>query len=394
MERNLGDGSKKRSTTWKQLIRQQGPGFLAWLESSEFRLTAFRELANNLKEYLLNFVLNQSPVYQEQNKQINKESCELFVSNLPLVLSRCDDDIYDNSLVADAYAYIHLLERYRRFWSVLIELTNALALPLSDQGINVLDIGTGPAPALYAVSDFYQALHLYAEDVDCPELAIPQPELGSVESSYSMRHLFHILSEIGERKNGPFGTSFGTFEDLDLEKERRNRKDSRISQIINEDDTSEEHAKWWVDGNEPWWNIIYRYNLCIFSNFLTQPDSITKFQNELKSVFREIRPGGVIAVVGGKGKQYPRIYEMMDELAAEMHVNRIDSIPENVPCTYGNAYTKTIKKLYKDIWQILERKCDDIDALRANLPSDIWDDNTPVDGPSSFGLRVFRKGKF
>jgi hypothetical protein len=212
---------------------------------------------------------------------------------LPLVLSRCDDPtIYDRPFVADAYAYVHLLDRYCRFWQALAELVNARVLPMRQKGVDVLDVGTGLAPALYAVWDFYSALMGYAGSIHCSELETRSPHLQAIESSIGLVHVMHILSELAERP-GPFRPTFRDFSGLNLGQTRKDWRMQRIAQIEQEDEMGWDYARSWVHENEPRWNDELRFNLCIFSNFLTSPDRVTQLEVEIKSVFRELRPAAL-----------------------------------------------------------------------------------------------------
>jgi hypothetical protein len=67
-------------------------------------------------------------------------------------------------MAVEAYAYLHLLERYRRFWTVLMRLMEVGRLPLARTEVRLLDVGAGPAPVTYATIDFYQALHAYGTE--------------------------------------------------------------------------------------------------------------------------------------------------------------------------------------------------------------------------------------
>ena len=79
----------------------------------------------------------------------------------------------------------------------------------------MLDIGTGPAPALYAIDDFYAAFSEFDRDADVPELQVPQPELSCIERSQPMVWFFHAFSEFAGRR-GPFGPAFSDFAGFDL----------------------------------------------------------------------------------------------------------------------------------------------------------------------------------
>jgi hypothetical protein len=369
-----------RRRSWKQLLGQHGPGFIKWARENQIRSGAFNRLAADLERYLLDTIL------------VSPEACRAFACQLPAVLERCDEDIYDYPLVAPAYAYMHLLERYRRFWQVLVELTTACALPMGDGGISVLDVGTGPAPALYAVADFYDAVVRYSEAADIASLTTPPPRLETVEKSKCMVAFMHAFSELAERR-GPFHATFLDFRGLDLPGEQEERLERETSQAADELDTSVEFARWWLHENERWWWNMFRYNLCIFSNFLTQASMVDQLRDEVTAVFRSIRPGGVVLVVGGTGDPYPELYKMVADIAHQSRARRVERIPASLPCEYGDDAAQRIKQLYGRVWRRLEDCCGDLTQIRESVPQDLWNPCRPLEGPREFGLRVFRKGR-
>ncbi len=85
-------------------------------------------MASDLQSFLLEFL--------DEPKVANG-----FMKAIPDVLGKCNDDIYELRLRPEAYAYIHLLERYRRTWRVLVELSRTGDLPLARYGVRTLDVG-------------------------------------------------------------------------------------------------------------------------------------------------------------------------------------------------------------------------------------------------------------
>jgi hypothetical protein len=143
-----------------------------------------------------------------------------FWTRIPEVRTCCSViGTFERPLAAEAYAYVHLLERYRRTWATLEYLSKVAVLPLGVNGVRVLDIGTGPAPSLYAIDDFYAALRAFADECHVEELRLPPPQLACVERSSSMVQLFHSFSEFSGRR-GPFSAIVADFEDLDLASRR------------------------------------------------------------------------------------------------------------------------------------------------------------------------------
>lgn len=370
--------------TWKKLLLEHAPAFLKWLKSNRIQQTSFSKLAKDLETYLFKFSLHKNFYYTK------REACEIFTSNLPVVLSNCDEDIYDDPFVADAYAYVHLLDRYRRFWDVLTALTVAGVLPMKDDGIDVLDVGTGPAPALYAVTDFYRALREYATQAECTFLNTPSPRLHCIESSKGMVHLMHVLSEIAKRQ-GPFSADFTQFDGLNLETERLEERAKRIRQAIQEDDAFDLEAQRIAYGN--FWRDTYRYNLCIFSNFLTQTDQVHQLETELRSVFNSLRAGGTVIIVGGTSIRYQNIYSLIENLSSQTRARKVANVPSFIETDYANVYARRIKRLYIKVWTQIEKWHPNPNNIKQKIHEDIWNKELPLRGPRKFALRVFRRGK-
>jgi hypothetical protein len=129
-------------------LREHGQAFQAYLQS---RLGGnVQVLAERLQDYL-------------QFELKTPECCEAFWKGIKPARQGCPAsehfDDYHNIL---AYAFVHLLDRYLRVWEVLRLLAATLLLPMPKR-LSVLDVGSGPAPALYAVTDFYRDVAAFGE---------------------------------------------------------------------------------------------------------------------------------------------------------------------------------------------------------------------------------------
>jgi hypothetical protein len=87
--------------------------FLAWINSTGVRYKAFDRLASALESLLLNHLL----IGGSEISLV--ESCTRFANAVPIVFSDCDYAIYEDPFVAEAYAFVHLLERYHRARTIL-----------------------------------------------------------------------------------------------------------------------------------------------------------------------------------------------------------------------------------------------------------------------------------
>lgn len=373
--------TQNRLISWTRIFREHNVTFQRWLEEIGIRQRNFIKISNCLEKFIIDSL-------------DNPENCRAFVQCLIPAL-RNSKTVYLRPEGIIAYAHLHFLERYHRFWDVCIELLNAGVLPMRDGGIDVLDVGTGPAPSLYAVQDFYRELIEFGRQHEIKNLLTPPPNLEFVESNEYMCFFIHRFSEIC-RINGPYHQTFADFRGLDLGAERRVAIQSRIQRIVDEDDTQEKYARWWVYESEPWWKDAFRYNLVIFSNFLTETNQVGQITEELTSVFKALRNGGVVVVVGGTGKHYPELYTLIDHLAKTSQIRRIDWIPDSLPCVYKDYHADRIKALFKKTWSHIRRKIEVTEfenSLSKENATAIWDPIVHYKGPQSFGVRVYRKGK-
>ena len=60
-------------------------------------------------------------------------------------------------------------------------------------------------------------------------------------------------------------------------------------------------------------------------------------------------------------------------------------------CDHADRYTFRIKQVYSRVWERLDAEATGLDALKRELPKDLWDPIAPIKGMREFGLRVFRR---
>ena len=135
-----------RNQSWTHMLRQEGPNFLAWVKNQRILSRKFDVLATGLSELLLRSVCTTT-------------KADSVWEAVPAVLERCNERAtYDMPGAVYAYAWLHLLDRYVRTWVALERLVEKHCLPMGDYGVRVLDVGTGPGPAAFAIHDFYSAM--------------------------------------------------------------------------------------------------------------------------------------------------------------------------------------------------------------------------------------------
>ena len=357
----------KQPTTWRQILQLHADQFLAWLDETKYEHRLVDRMASHLTGYLIASIRT-------------KDHARGFWDTIPAVRSACDDSrTYEKPWAAEAYAYAHLLVRYCRTWAVLRHLTATNVLPLARYGVRALDIGTGPAPALYAIDDFYRALSGFAHELGIQELCIPDPTLNSIEKSCSMVRFIHGFSEYCGRP-GPFGATLGEFSDLDLRAERKSYFfNYRYETYWDEDE--QEYGEW--DNSEiaaEASNALYRYRIVVFSNFLTMGNDVSRYETELRTLFRDLRPGAVVIVLGATGDRYQEIYRRIDRLACDEGLRRgewdTDILGDQI-----DGFIARVKCVQFDVYEHLKGLASSVQAPSRRTRT-------------KFALRVFRRGKW
>jgi len=244
----------------------------------------------------------------------------------PAVLGACNDQTtYERPGAAEAYAWLHLLERYARTWSALRRLVEAGCLPMAKHGVRTLDVGSGAGPSAFAVLDFYNAMTEFSILTENLKWRQP-PKLTCVETDDRTNHFRHMLAELVFEQSGRQFTNvldlcnhLNDFQAI-LPSENRQRYQQQLLSETDEyfDEIRQEPTSDLIysadDANEIA-NSLHRYRLIVFSNFLTTKETLVKFEANLVDILVDARPGSVVMILGGKGEPYPDIYANADRLA-------------------------------------------------------------------------------
>ncbi len=298
---------------WTDLIRRQGLEYLAWVAANGVLETKFEALAAALSTLL-------------QDEIRTPEDARSVWTATDAVLTRCNEQAtYRIPGAAAAYAWLHLLDRYARTWSALERLLLAGCLPLARYGVRALDVGTGPGPSAFAVHDFYAAMTEFAFQTGNMEWRQPFA-VTCVELDSSANHLRHRLAEIVSEQSDPKSEGVlamcYALSDFRAIVPRAERKRLQQSLRWAEDEYFDEVRNEWTsdlrysaDEANDMAQLLHRYRMVVFSNFLTTVDVMATFEPNLVDIFSDAHPGSVAMVLGGKGEPYPGVYEYVDRLA-------------------------------------------------------------------------------
>jgi hypothetical protein len=269
-----------------------------WLISNDFHYQRFDELVYVLTKYI-------------QKKLDDENFAKEVASKFSDVIKSCDDIDYEEDSTAVAYAIIHFLPRYHRFQMIFDSLLEKNLIPIKNNSpINILDIGTGPGPTLFALSDLYLSLKLFGQDNNIYKLKNQEYIPDYVERSSGFRNWLHHFTEIANQLNKgehkwivPY--HHGTFHDFNNIKFEENHLNYSFN--YNGDQIIESRIK------------KYRFDIVLLSNFLTQVKQVDDLSVELENCMRFMRHNGKLIVVGANGsvdsnKDYVEIYKTLKNI--------------------------------------------------------------------------------
>ena len=273
-----------------------------------------------------NFTLMQEVVTEYLNRAFesawgNDDMISLVCRQIPTVLSHCDEITYDEPGVPEAYILMHFLDRYHRFQLIFMDMLKKGSFPIRET-IDVMDVGTGPGPSLFALSDMILLINLYLGERKS-ERGIAFINLDYAEQSEGFRHFMHHATEIIMDKGHKSFMRFhhGTYRNAATFQ-------SGEQKLIYVD-------AWKVmacPDEEDYFRTIPRYvpykrsfDMVIYSNFLTNIKVVNIFQEQLKKTMFYLRNRGVMVIVGAKptDPKYAPVYKQIDSiLRSQKYTNK------------------------------------------------------------------------
>jgi ribosomal protein RSM22 (predicted rRNA methylase) len=264
------------------------------------------------------------------------DSASSVVQCLPSTMGRCNELAFATEAETLAYTIWHLIDRYGRILQVLDELFTAGHLPLRRKRMSVLEVGAGPSPAAYAVTDFYQDLRAWSASLGEPDVDIrPVTDLMVLDRGPAWGHLVHNLSEVlmtlGEdRRLRPFGMTYDEFRSFSVRTEHVEGIDRATRRLIAEADSWDEYLSDHEARSQAIRERAYPpggVDLVVICNFLTHNSMVEEFAREIQSLAGSLTPGGVLVAIGSSGVGYNEIFDEVTRLATRG--NRTLPLPLN-----------------------------------------------------------------
>lgn len=282
----------------------------------------FEKWINDNDRLYKDFIVMKQKVTKYLNELIQedfKDSYEKVYSNFNTVLAQCDEISYNEEGVPEAYIILHFLDRYHRFQLIFMDMIKQGCFPMKET-INLIDIGTGPGPSMYAFSDIVNLIKEYEKEKIGKE-TIKNVRIDYAEQSHGFRQFLHIVTEylwMEDQKNNkghkcyvPFhhGTYYDAFK-------------MKFSGFMEE-----------VKGFSQNGVVIYfhkrerrtkkSFDVVIYSNFLTNMDVLNMYKKHIRKAAFFMRNRGVMVVVGGnpEDRKYKPVYEKLDEVILKQKYN-------------------------------------------------------------------------
>jgi hypothetical protein len=323
-----------------------------------------------------------------------------LAARLPAVLECCDQLGFDQLVESFSYAALHVLDRYGRVDQVLQHLISIGRLPLRIGGVRVLEVGAGPAPALYATRDFYAVLRQW-------------PGLGSIsvgamaafdalDRGRAWDQFVHRLSErlLGVRSDGradgelAFARAVHDLSGFDVRHRHHHSVARRAARIIREFERDDE----WISEAEAR-QTAYKegvrepsaYDLVFLCYFVTQEITIQTFEQELRRLASSLTPGGVLIVIGGTSEKYSGLYSRMRGIAARA---RLKDLSPAEPFQ-ANADSRRLQLVAEHVcanveFALMKAPSGVRSAVEKNLPRDLVKKSKPFRLPQFRALTFVR----
>ena len=227
----------------------------------------------------------------------------------------------------------HLADRYGRVTQVLDQLFIRGHLPVRIGGVTILEVGAGPAPALYAVRDYYDDVREWVAATKQNIHVARATTLNSIDRGPAWSGLLHILSETllslthwQEQAPIPFRIQYNDLSDFSIYGEHARILDLQARTIQDEFDRACEYVSLHTARQFALDDGVYppsAYDLVVMCNFLTNEEITDRFQAEIRAITRSLTPGGLFVVLGSAGSQYAPVYEKLQRIVATSRLRRL-----------------------------------------------------------------------
>lgn len=320
-------------------------------------------------------------------------------------LGGCDSLAFESTGECLAYVCWHLVDRYGRVQHALDQLAVAGHLPLRRRPVTLLEVGSGPAPAAYAIADYYASFVEWCKESGQTVQPSPIGVLATLDRGPAWGQIVHHLSEIVLTQGGEsdsaartFGTSYADLRGFSV----RRLHDEGIAQSAEREIRGAEWADYCLGDREARELALETgthppsaYDLIVMCNFLTQSEMTSDLAAELSELSNSLTPGGILMVLGSASERYDRVYAAIDQLATGRPghpLKRVLTDLAPIPAQASQVARDLVANgLVRDLSMLRQRSTEAFDAVRRELPGDVQSlDSEQLEFPS-FHLRAYKR---
>jgi hypothetical protein len=360
------------------------PEYIQWLDSTNRLLQDMQNIAEKLKNYFTQFIFG------------THEYHAAIAENLETTLGRCNHLTFTIHGETEAYVVNHFLDRFHRFQMMFLSLLKKGLFPLRQRNgypIEVLDVGTGPGPALFSLCSVYRTLSDFGHVAGITSLINIEFNTDYVERSNGFRHFLHHFTEYSNlgKVSELYKIHYhhGTFDDF---------KEISFDQLLQYEDVDRkgdlcyrQHMK------------RYRYDLVIFSNFFTKPEHVNEFADDIRRSALYLRNRGTLLVAGAsaeKSSDYFRIYSDIKLLIEGTKYNNSDYVgscrESNSVCTrceynWSDKYGAQLKSFLRFVLDEIRKENATEHILKRTIDRLNHAVNESYDYPIVWEMRAFRR---
>ena len=310
------------------------------------------EFINHLKELQYQNYCTLQTLFESYLFSLKPEFWKGIIAELTNVIGKCDEIDFQKDEMAVAYAIWHFLDRYHRFQIMLQTLIDKGCLIYKECRYDVLDIGTGPSQTLFALSDYFS-------------------ELNCIDGSANI----FLKSEYVERSEG-FRNFLHRFVEFAMMKEKRYLVPFHFAKSTDAFNIpfNETVPSWYKRSRDI--KIKSRYDIVVFNNFLTNPDFMNTFTEQLKTICRFIRNNGLLIVIGARNQlpKYAEVYSIIQSIVLRRFNHRkffgywSKIVDREYDYKYDDQFGEELRKHYEHIVSFLK-----MTPLEGNGEECLWD---------------------
>ncbi len=134
------------------------------------------------------------------------------------------------------------------------------------------------------------------------------------------------------------------------------------------------------------------FDLVFLTNFLTQLEMTSNFERELEDLGRHLTPGGLLCILGGRGGQYPEIYEALNEIATRAGLQRL---PLRDSFKAGHSPASAARLALQErsfVYGLSQAASGKVQSHLQALPQDLLDQTVPFHLPNFHFVAYKREG--